>query len=48
MDGGLLKGVAFDEWVAYNANTKVLYSSSDNILPVLQLKKKKATLLLKF
>lgn len=36
LDGSLLQGVAFDEWVNYNAYTKVWYSSSNNILPVLQ------------
>ena len=35
LDGSLLQGVAFDEWVPYNANTKVWYSSTDNVLPVL-------------
>ena len=36
LDGSLLQGVAFDEWVNYNAHTKIWYSSSNNILPVLQ------------
>lgn len=36
LDGSLLQGVAFDEWVPYNAHTKVWYSSNNNILPVLQ------------
>jgi hypothetical protein len=47
LDGSLLQGVAFDEWVPYNAHTKVWYSSSGNILPVLQQEIKKATILLK-
>jgi glycosyltransferase involved in cell wall biosynthesis len=36
----LLQGVAFDEWVQYNACTKVWYSSHD-IMPVLQASVKK-------
>ena len=36
LDGSLLQGIAFDEWVNYNAHTKIWYSSSNNILPVLQ------------
>ena len=35
LDGSFLQGVAFDEWVNYNAHTKVWYSSSNNVLPVL-------------
>jgi glycosyltransferase involved in cell wall biosynthesis len=41
LDGSLLKGVEFNEWVTYNTNTKVLYSSGSNILPVLQQEIKK-------
>ena len=43
LDGSLLQGVAFDEWVQYNTNTKVWYSSTSNILPVLlqEIKKEK-------
>lgn len=41
LDGSLLQGVVFDEWVPYNANTKVWYSSTDNILPVLKQEIKK-------
>ncbi|MBK8521414.1 MAG: hypothetical protein IPL54_11285 [Chitinophagaceae bacterium] len=41
LDGSLLKGVAFDEWVQYNKQTKVWYSSANNILPVLQQEIKK-------
>lgn len=36
LDGSLLQNVLFDKWVEYNANTKVWYSSNNNILPVLQ------------
>ena len=36
LDGSVLQGVAFDEWVPGNANTKTWYSSSNNILPVLK------------
>jgi hypothetical protein len=32
LDGSLLPGVAFDEWVQYNAQTKVWYSSINKIL----------------
>jgi glycosyltransferase involved in cell wall biosynthesis len=41
LDGSFLQGVAFDEWVPYNAHTKVWYSSSGIILPVLQQQIKK-------
>ena len=41
LDGSILQGVANDEWVQYNANTKVWYSSTGNILPVLQQEIKK-------
>ena len=36
MDDSLLQEVVFDKWVNYNAHTKVWYSSTGNILPVLQ------------
>jgi glycosyltransferase involved in cell wall biosynthesis len=41
LDGSLLQGVAFDEWVNYNAHTKVWYSTTNNIMPVLQKEIKK-------
>lgn len=41
LDGSLLKGVVFDEWVQYNAQTKIWYSTTDNFLPVLQQEIKK-------
>ncbi len=36
LDGSLITGVSFDEWVDFDAHTKVWYSSTENILPVLQ------------
>ena len=41
MDGSIIKGVAFDEWVPYNANTNIWYSSTNIILPVLKQEIKK-------
>lgn len=43
LDGSIIKGVAFDAWVPYNANTNIWYSSTNIILPVLkqQIKKEK-------
>lgn len=41
IDGCILQGVAFDEWVPYNAHTKVWYSSNNDILPLLQQQIKK-------
>lgn len=36
LDGTVLVGVAFDEWVPYNENARVWYSSSNDILHVLK------------
>jgi len=36
LDGSILEGVAFDQWVPYQTNTKVWYSSTESILPVVQ------------
>ena len=41
MDGSIIKGVAFDAWVPYNANTNIWYSSTNIILPVLKQEIKK-------
>lgn len=43
LDGSLLEGVTFDKWLQFKTNTKIWYSSIDNILPVLkkQIKKEK-------
>lgn len=41
LDGSVLQGAAFDEWVTYNTQTRVWYSSKKSILPVLQSEIKK-------
>ena len=41
MDGSIIKDVAFDAWVPYNANTNIWYSSTNIILPVLKQEIKK-------
>jgi glycosyltransferase involved in cell wall biosynthesis len=47
LDGKLLQSVAFDEWVNYNTNTDIRYSSNNDLLPILQreLKKEKPGIL---
>jgi len=41
LDGSLLTNVEFDKWINYNANTRVWYSSKNNLLPLIKKEIKK-------
>jgi len=36
LDGSPLTNVEFDKWINYNANTRVWYSSKNNLLPLIK------------
>jgi len=41
LDGSPLTNVEFDKWINYNANTRVWYSSKNNLLPLIKKEIKK-------